>query len=43
MHQVVKHDKNRGQVRDEAAAQQAACRVIAALLDAGWTPPTLEN
>jgi hypothetical protein len=40
---VMKHDEDRGQVRDEDAAHATARRIIARLIDAGWSAPTLEN
>jgi hypothetical protein len=40
---ILKHDANRGQPRDEEAAGITARKIIGGLLDAGWTPPTLEN
>jgi hypothetical protein len=41
--QTMKHDHDRGLPRDEEAAGITARQIIVALLDAGWSPPTLEN
>ena len=42
-YRVMKHDDDRGLPRDEDAAGMTARKIVVSLLDAGWSPPSVES